>query len=107
MNPQFSIPAVEACASRVVGSFPSVDESASPVYNQVHQEQIAAEQESVECVQQHTVEQICARANPSDPAADCGVIPRELFPDRIEEQIVDFLAPPIVKEMAEVVQIIP
>ena len=42
----------------VKGSFPSVDESASPVYNQVHQEQIAAEQESFERVQQHTVEQI-------------------------------------------------
>ena len=38
VNPQFSIPAVEASASQVVGSFPSVDESASPVYNQVHQE---------------------------------------------------------------------
>ena len=58
VNPRFSIPAVEASASQVVGSFPSVDESVSPLYNQVHQEQIAAEQESVERVQQHTVEQI-------------------------------------------------
>ena len=37
----------------VEGSFPSVDESASPVYNQVHQIQIAAEKESIKRVQQH------------------------------------------------------
>ena len=35
------------------------------------------------------------------------VIPRELFPERIEEQIVDIPVPPIVKETAEVVQLIP
>ena len=35
-----------------------VDVSASPVHNQVHQEQISAEQEKFERVQQHTVEQI-------------------------------------------------
>ena len=58
MKPQFSIHAVEAPASQIVGSFPSVDESASPVYNQIHQEQIATEPESVECAQQHTVEQL-------------------------------------------------
>ena len=38
----------------VEGSCPSLDELPSPVYNQVHQEQIAAEQESFERVQQHT-----------------------------------------------------
>ena len=42
----------------VEGSSPSVDDSASPVYNQVQQGQIAAEQESFERVQQHTAEQI-------------------------------------------------
>ena len=40
------------------GCCPSVDESASPVYKQVYLEQIAAEQENFERVQQHTVEQI-------------------------------------------------
>ena len=35
-----------------------MDVSASPVYNQVHQEQISAEQEKFERVQQHTVDQI-------------------------------------------------
>ena len=39
VNPQFSTSPVEASASQVGGSFPSVDESASPVNNQVHQEQ--------------------------------------------------------------------
>ena len=38
--------------------FPSVDVSASPVYNQVHQDKISAEQEKFERVQQHTVGQI-------------------------------------------------
>ena len=35
-----------------------MDVSASPVHNQVHQEQISAEQEKIERVQQHTVDQI-------------------------------------------------
>ena len=35
-----------------------MDVSASPVHNQVRQEQISAEQEKFECVQQHTVDQI-------------------------------------------------
>ena len=35
------------------------------------------------------------------------MILRELLPERIEEQIVDILVPPIVEETAEVVQIIP
>ena len=50
VNPQFSISAVEASASQIIGSLHSVDESASPAYIEVHQEQTAAEQESVECV---------------------------------------------------------
>ena len=58
VKPQFSIHAVEASASQIVGSVPSVDESASPVYNQIHQEQIATEPENVECAQQHTVEEL-------------------------------------------------
>ena len=47
VSPQFTSFAVEASASQVVGSFPAVDESAPPVYKQVHQEQIAAEHESL------------------------------------------------------------
>ena len=35
------------------------------------------------------------------------VIPRELLSERIEEQIMDIPVPPIVEEVAEVVQIIP
>ena len=49
VNPQFSLP-----SSQVVGSFPSLNKLTSLVYNQVHQEPIAAEQKSVEGVQQHT-----------------------------------------------------
>ena len=43
VNPQFSVFAVEASASQVVGSSPAVGESALPVYKQVHREQIDAE----------------------------------------------------------------
>ena len=80
-NPQFSVPAVEASASQVVGCFPSVDEVASPGYNQVHQEQIAADSESVERVQQHTVEQIVHVPIPQiqeQVVESVQVIPREL-----------------------------
>ena len=42
----------------VEGSLPSVDELSLPVYNQIHQEHIAAEQESIERLQQHTAEHI-------------------------------------------------
>ena len=49
-NPQFSAFAVEASASQVGGPFPAVDESILPVYNSIHQEQIAAEPESLERV---------------------------------------------------------
>ena len=110
VNPQFSILAVEAFASQVVGSFPFVDESAQPVCNRVHQEQIVSEQESVECVQQHTVGQIVHVTIPQiqeQIVESVQVIPRELFPEQIEEQILDIPVPPIVEEIAAVVQIIP
>ena len=74
VNPQLSISAV-------------VDETASSAYNQVHQEQIAAEQESVECVQQHTVEQIVHVPTPQiheQIVESVQVFSRELFPVRIE-----------------------
>ena len=54
VHPQFSTTAVEASASHVIGSLPVLDEFAVPVYNQIRQEQIVAEQERV---QQHTAEQ--------------------------------------------------
>ena len=107
---QFSITAVEASASQVVDSFPCVNESALHVYNLVHQEQITAEQESVERVQQHTIEQIVHVPSPQIHQQMMGnvqVIPRQLFPERLEEQIVDILVPPFVEEIAEVVQFIP
>ena len=43
VNPQFSTFAVEASASQVVGLFPAVNESASPVFEQVCQQQIGAD----------------------------------------------------------------
>ena len=49
-----------------------------------------AEQESVERVQQHTVEQFIHVPIPQELIVESiQVIPRELFPERIEEQIVD------------------
>ena len=51
----------------------------------------------------------CARAIPQIQeqfVKSVQVIPRELFQERIEEQIVDILVPPIAEETAEVVQTI-
>ena len=110
VNPQFPTKAVEAFASQVIGSLPLLDEFAATVYDQVRQEQIAAEQERVERVQQRTVEQIVHVPVPQiqEQIVDSvQVIPRELFPERIEVQIVDIPVPPIVKKIAEMVQIIP
>ena len=55
MNALFSTTAVEASASHVTGSFFLLAEIAVPVYNQIRQEQIVAEQE---CAQPRTTEQI-------------------------------------------------
>ena len=44
MRTQFSITIVEASAPQVVGSLPPLEEFTGPVYNQVHQEQIAADE---------------------------------------------------------------
>ena len=44
VNPQYSITAVWASAPQVIGSFPPSKEFATPVYNQVHQQQIGAEE---------------------------------------------------------------
>ena len=110
VNSQFSVFAVEASASQVVGSLHAVDESASPVYIQVHREQIAAEQESLERAQQRTVEQLKRVPFPQIQeqfVESVQVIPQKLFPERIEEQIVDIPVPPILTQIAEVVQIIP
>ena len=106
VNPQFSVPAVEASVSHVVGSISPLKEFAAHVYSQVRQEQIAAEQKSVECVQQHTVEQIVHVPFPQiheQIVKSVQVIPRDLVPERIEEQIVDIPFPPIVTEMEKMV----
>ena len=74
----------------VEGSCPSLDELPSPVYNQVHQEQIAAEQESFERVQQHTVEQIIHVPIPQiQEQIVVGVkeVPQDRFPEQSVEQI--------------------
>ena len=96
VSPQFTSFAVEASASQVVGSFPSEDETASPVYNQVHQEQIAAEQESVERVEQHTVEQLVHVPIPQiqeQLVEGDQVIPRELFTSESLFQFYSFPPP--------------
>ena len=86
VNPQFSTTAVEASASQVSGSLLLLDE-------------FAVRNRSLHC----------ARASHSHPGAHCGsiqVIPGELFPERIEEQIVDSPVPASAEEIMEVVQII-
>ena len=42
MNSQFSVTAVEASASQVIGSLPRLEEFEAPVYDQIHQEHIVA-----------------------------------------------------------------
>ena len=72
--------------------FSFLDEFAVPVFNQIRQEQIVAEQESVERVQQHTAEQHFHVPIPhfqEQIVESIQVFPRELFPERIDEQIVD------------------
>ena len=84
VNPQFSIFAVEASASQIV------NESAPPVFKQVHREQIAAEQECVERVQLRTVEHIVHVPIPQiqeDFVERVQKIPQERLPERIEEPI--------------------
>ena len=57
----------------------------------------------MERVQQHTVEQIIHVPIPQiqvQSVESVQVIPRELFPERIEEQIVDIPVHPIVAEIA-------
>ena len=85
VTPQFSTTAVAASASRVIGSLPLLDEFAVLVYNQVHQEQIVAEQERV---QQRIAEQIVHVSAPQiqeQIVESVQVIPRELFPGPMEE----------------------
>ena len=63
---------------------------------------LCAEQESVERVQQHTVSQIIHVPIPQIQeqfVESVQVIPRELFPEQIEEQIVDIPVLPIVEEI--------
>ena len=95
VNPQFSTAAVESSASQVIGSLPLLDEFAVPVYNRIRQEQLVAEQERV---QQHTAAHIVHVPVPQiqeQTVESVQVIPRELFPERIEEQIVDIPVSPV------------
>ena len=78
VNPQFSIIAVEASASQVVGSLP-LDEFDAPVYDRVHQKQIGAgmtvqHRDENLAVQEHVIVQ---------------EIPQVPIAERTQEQIVD------------------
>ena len=90
VNPHCPITTVEASAPHVDGSLPPLDVSAAAVCNQIRQEQIAAEQERVELVQQRTVEQIVHVPVPQiqEQIVD-GVkeIPQERFPEQTLKQI--------------------
>ena len=71
-------------------------------------DQIAAELESLERVQRHTVAQIVRVPAPQIQERIVVVVkevPRALFREQIEEQIVDFLVSPIVEKMLEMAQI--
>ena len=71
-----------------------MDVSASPVYNQVHQDQISAEQDTFERVQQHTVGQIVHVPIPQNQELNMeGVkdIPQERFLQQTVEQIENIL----------------
>ena len=76
------------------------------MYIQVHQEQIAAEQDFFERVQQHTVQQIVHVPIPhiqEQIVEGVKQIPQERFPEKTVEQIVDIPVPPIFgRDSAEV-----
>ena len=55
--PQFSITAVEASEPQVVGSLPPLEEFDEPVYNQIHQEQIAAGETTQNTVENPAVQE--------------------------------------------------
>ena len=83
---------MEASASQVVGSFPAVNESAPPAFEQVYQEQIASDPESFERTQQRTVANIVHVPIPQIQVQFLdGVkeIHQERLPERIEELIVN------------------
>lgn len=85
VNPQFSTTVAEAAASQIIGSLTLLDQFPLPVYNQVDQEQIAADQESVELVQQHTVQKNIHVSIPQTQEQilnSVQVILRELFLER-------------------------
>ena len=58
VNPQFSITAVWASAPQVIGLIPPSKEFATPVYNQVHQQQIGAKETTQNKVEIPTVQVI-------------------------------------------------
>ena len=91
-------------------SLPPLDVSAAPVYNQVRQEQIAAEQECVERVQQPKVKQMVHVPVPQvqeQIVEGIKEVPQERFPELTVEQVENTPIPQSVEETAEAVQIIP
>ena len=69
VNPQFSIAAVEASAPQVVCSLPPLEEFDAPMYNQLHQEQIAAGETTQNIVEipQVVQEQVIVQEIPQAP----------------------------------------
>ena len=76
VNPQFSSTAAWASAPQVIGSFSPSKEFATPVYNQVHQQQIGARETT-----QNTVEIPTVHVSALE-------IPEFQIVERIQEQIV-------------------
>ena len=90
MNPQFSTYAVESSASQVFGSFTAVNESAPPVFEQVYQEQIAADPRSFDRTQQRTVENSVHVPIPQFQEQSVESVqktPQGRLPERIEEPV--------------------
>ena len=77
MKPHFSITVVWASAPQVIGSFPPSKEFATPVYNQVHQQQIGAE-ETTQTIVEISIVQVIVLEIPEvqiageDPGTNCG-----------------------------------
>ena len=106
VNPPFSITTVEVSAPQVVGSLPPSEEFAAPVYGQVHQEQIIAEN----VVENPAVqEQVIAQEIPQVPIVDwipeqivetTGVPPQERVELHTAKQIVHVPVPQIQEQSA-------
>ena len=97
---------MEASASQVVGSFTAVNESAPPVFEQVYQEQIAADPGSFERTQQRTVENIVHVPIPQIQEQFVEGV-KEIHQERLSERIEELTVNAPIPRIVELIEDIP